>query len=109
MQTDAFYEQLGNRIQSEREKQHMSREKLAEKADVSAKFLYEIETGRKGFSCRTLYKLCDALHVSTDYILSGEGDASDASRVETMLRDYSVDDFSHLIKIMEILDYYRKR
>lgn len=50
----------------------MSRETLAEMADISPKFLYEIETGQKGFSAGTLYKLGIALASSSDYILCGD-------------------------------------
>lgn len=33
-------------------------EQLAEEANISTKFLYEIEAGRKGFSANVLYKVC---------------------------------------------------
>lgn len=49
-----------------------SREELAEMAGISSKFLYEIETGRKGFSARTLYGLARALEVSMEYIMTGK-------------------------------------
>lgn len=50
-----------------------SREQLAELADISEKFLYEIETGKKGFSAITLMNLSKALEVSLDYIMTGTG------------------------------------
>ena len=43
-----------NRIRQLRENLHMSCEALAEQADVSDKFIYEIEKGNKGFSAATL-------------------------------------------------------
>ena len=36
---------------------------LAELADISPRFLYEIETGRKGFSAEVYYKIGQALDV----------------------------------------------
>ena len=45
-------------------------EQLAEEANISTKFLYEIEAGRKGFSANVLYKISKALNVSCDYILN---------------------------------------
>lgn len=48
-----------------------SREKLSENAKISVKFLYEIETDKKGFSAHTLVNLSEALGVSTDYIMTG--------------------------------------
>lgn len=62
----------GKRIQELRFAHNkMSREKLAELADISTSFLYEIETGKKGFSANVLERLADALDVKTDYILRG--------------------------------------
>lgn len=38
---------VGGRIRELREKKKLSREILAERIDISTKFLYEIETGKK--------------------------------------------------------------
>ena len=50
-----------------------TREQLAYLADISEKFLYEIEKNKKGFSAETLMKLSHALEVSMDYIMLGKG------------------------------------
>lgn len=63
---------VGERIRELREAQNYTREAFAEKICISAKFLYEIETGKKGFSADTLIKISTALSVSCDYILYGE-------------------------------------
>ena len=62
---------IGERIQRLREEHNYTREALAEKADISSKFLYEIEKGKKGFSINTLCKISKALAVSCDYIVLG--------------------------------------
>lgn len=64
--------QIGERIRELREIQHYTREELAEKINISAKFLYEIEFGKKGFSAETLCRISQALSVSCDYIMLGE-------------------------------------
>ncbi len=64
--------QVGERIRELRENQNYTREGFAEKVDISAKFLYEIEVGRKGFSADTLCRISRALSVSCDYIMLGE-------------------------------------
>lgn len=64
--------QVGARIRELREIQNYTREVLAEKVDISAKFLYEIETGKKGFSADTLCRISKALSVNCDYIMFGE-------------------------------------
>lgn len=63
---------IGGRIRELREVQNYTREAFAEKVDISAKFLYEIETGKKGFSADTLCRISKALSVSCDYIMLGE-------------------------------------
>lgn len=63
---------VGQRIWELRVLHNYTRETLAEMVDISAKFLYEIETGKKGFSAETLSRLSKALSVSCDYIMFGE-------------------------------------
>lgn len=63
---------IGDRIRELREMQGYTREAFAEKADISSKFLYEIEMGKKGFSADTLSRIAQALFVSCDYIMFGE-------------------------------------
>lgn len=72
MDEKEFYKEVGLRISCLRELRGYSREGLAERADISHKFLYEIEAGKKGFTVGKLYRLAKALDVSCDYILSGQ-------------------------------------
>lgn len=67
-----LYREVGNRIQKLRKIKHFTREDLASSVNISAKFLYEIEAGRKGFSAETLCKMAEAFSVSCDYIMFGE-------------------------------------
>lgn len=62
----------GQRIREMREVQGYTREFLAERVGISDKFLYEIETGKKGFSADVLCRLSKALSVSCDYIMLGK-------------------------------------
>lgn len=62
---------VGERIKELRMKRNMTREKLAELADLSVSFIYEIETGKKSFSAYTLVNLAKAFDVDADYILYG--------------------------------------
>jgi len=67
-----IYKEAGQRIYLIRAIKGYTRESLSERADISPKFLYEIETGRKGFSAVVLFNLCQALDIDCDYILSGK-------------------------------------
>ena len=63
----------GERILMLRSDRGYTREQLAELANISEKFLYEIETGKKGFSAMTLLNISKALEDSLDYIMTGTG------------------------------------
>lgn len=63
---------VGKRIKELRELQRYTREEFAEEIDISPKFLYEIETGKKNFSSNILCRIADTLSVSCDYIMLGE-------------------------------------
>lgn len=60
---------IGNRIKKKRLELMLTRERLAQMANISDKFLYDIEVGKKGMSAETLYKLTKALAVSADWLL----------------------------------------
>lgn len=80
-----WYKKAGERILLIRVKRGYTRECLAEMASISPKFLYEIETGRKGFSAGVLYNLCIALGIDSDYILTGiEKTEYDKALMETL-------------------------
>lgn len=81
---DANSEFVGQRITDTRKRRGYSREKLAEKADISVQFLADIEKGRKSMTVNTLRRLAAALSVTTDYIVNGT-ETSETDRVAAML------------------------
>lgn len=62
---------IGKRLRNRREALGLTRERLAEYADISVQFLADIETGRKGMTVQTLRKLVLALHCTADDLLFG--------------------------------------
>lgn len=66
-----FKKEIGKRIRQIREEKEMTRDQLAEGAEITSKFLYELENGKKGLSANTLLKIAKALSCSCDYILLG--------------------------------------
>ena len=64
-------QEMGKRIEDLREERGITRERLAEISGISTKFLYEVESGKKGLSATTLLKIANALSCSCDYILLG--------------------------------------
>lgn len=95
-----FERETGARIRALRETVGYSRERLSEMADISVKFLYEIECGKKGMSALTLYHLAHALGVSADSILRGDGTAPALERVLGTLAGFSEEQLFHIDGIL---------
>ncbi len=90
---------VGARVRQLREERGYSREELSESADISVKFLYEIEKDKKGFSAHTLMKLAEALEVSTDYIMTGHGGKTHANESEENVRSNTMREVESLLKL----------
>lgn len=65
---------IGKRVRKTREHYKLTREQLAEMANISPQFLVHIENGTKSMTSNTICNLARALNVSTDYILLGLDD-----------------------------------
>lgn len=63
--------EIGSRIKSERKRQGISQERLAEMINVSPHYIYEIERGIKAMSLETLINITQALKMSADYVIFG--------------------------------------
>lgn len=72
MKDAKIYMNAGIRIQGLREKYGLTREEMSEVVGISSKCIYEIETGRKGFSAGVLLKIAVVFGVSCDYIMIGK-------------------------------------
>ena len=66
------YKETGDRIFQLRKSKHLTREQLAEKANISVPFLYDIERGKKSMTVTTLQRLSCALCVTADFIIHGD-------------------------------------
>ena len=64
-----FKQEVGKRIRKIREEKGITREQLADRIDITTKFLYEIENGKKGMSANTLLKVAKELSCTCDYLL----------------------------------------
>lgn len=74
------------RIRKAREDLGYTREKFAEKLDVSVSYLAELERGRTGISVKMLVKVCNVLGLSADYVLFGNERQDDALRLDSIHR-----------------------
>lgn len=100
-----FYQEAGKRIYELRKIKGYSRDKLATKAGLSTKFLYEIEMGKKGFTADVLYRLAKALEVKCDYILAGSSGEDPCNfYINKMLNKYSDFQKQNVLKILELIN-----
>ncbi|MBQ7999868.1 MAG: helix-turn-helix transcriptional regulator [Ruminococcus sp.] len=77
---------MHTRIRKAREDKGYTREKFAEKLDVSVSYLAELERGRTGISVKMLIKVCNLLGLSADYVLFGDERSSDSMRIDAISR-----------------------
>jgi transcriptional regulator with XRE-family HTH domain len=60
---------VGEKIRTYRKKAQMSQERLAEKSDLSPKFLGELERGIVNISLDALVRIANALHIQVRDII----------------------------------------
>jgi len=82
---ESLNKQIGARIRAQREYLGMMRERLCDYVSISPQFLSEIERGIKGVSVETLYKLCEGLGVSADFVIMGKDSLPDISEISKTL------------------------
>ncbi|MCI8926513.1 MAG: helix-turn-helix transcriptional regulator [Lachnospiraceae bacterium] len=97
------YKDIGLRIRGLREANCYTRDAFAEKIHISSKFLYEIETGKKGFTAEILFRISRALCVSNDYILSGNEGSKLPDKVIGILESFSPEQMEHVQGILKLV------
>ena len=109
--------ELGKRIKVIRKSQNLTQEMLAEMADVSQHYIYEIEAGRKAMSIHSFASISSALDVSADYLLFGNKpklfDVDTPSYHKNQLIEIA-DELNpsqrdHVLEILEVMVPYIKR
>lgn len=68
----ANLKEIGKRIQNRRKRLGYTQEQLAEMMNVSIQMVSNLERGNKSIRIDNLINLCQILHTSTDYILTGK-------------------------------------
>ena len=94
---------LGERINLLRKNLNMTREKLAEKIDVSPRFLADVEGGKVGVSLLTLKNLCIALSTTADYLLGLKNDENE-NLAGHIVNKFSMVDVRYMPLLNLILD-----
>ncbi|MBQ7943929.1 MAG: helix-turn-helix transcriptional regulator [Lachnospiraceae bacterium] len=104
---DEFQVDVGARILRLRLREGYNREEFAEAIGVSTKFLYEIETGKKGFSTFVLYRISKILNADCDYILGGLGTRGEFNKeLLEKIEMLDIRQIERLIRLLDIVNEY---
>ena len=106
MEDKTFLKEMGNRICTRRKMMGLTQEVLAEQIDVSTQMISNLETGKKAIRPENLLKICNALDVSADFLLTG----SDRSTShDPMYRRMSALPLRERSLLAELIDYKEKK
>lgn len=92
---------IGERIMARRKQLRITQEELADRMDVSTQMISYAEQGRKAIRPENLIKLCSALDISADYILTGAAAGRECERIAAKLAGLSE---SQLRQIETVID-----
>lgn len=96
-------DKVGTRIRYIRELNHFTREELAEYAEISTKFLYEVECGKKGMSAHNIVRISDALGVSTDYLLKGKSEVKCNLELVSIIESFDATQIPTVMVVLKAL------
>lgn len=71
MGDNEFLKDMGRRITIRRKALRMTQEELAERLGVSTQMISNLELGKKAIRPENLAKVCEALELSADFVLTG--------------------------------------
>ena len=100
------YEKLGLRIRQARKAKGLTQEKLSEMVDLSPNYLSRVETSNGGvISLPALVKICNALDVGMDYMLSDSLKVSESNILS--LNALNEEDLQHIEVIVRKFVKYK--
>jgi transcriptional regulator with XRE-family HTH domain len=98
---------FGSRVRSVREAGRLSREIVAEKSDINANYLGEIERGEKWPSIEVIQRLADALNVSPPAFFEFEAEEVDSnvllSNLHKLLAARKTEDLQQATRVLKAL------
>lgn len=104
------YSNLGKRIAKRREQIKIKQNALAEAIGISNNYLSSIERGKEKPSLEILVRICNALHVTPDYLLMGNMYSNNVPQnVTDGLRLCSDEDIALLSAIMQYMVERQKK
>ena len=72
---------MGQRISTRRQELGLTQEQVAEQMDVSLQMVSNLELGKKAIRPENMVKLCKALNISADFVLTGRRSELESAEV----------------------------
>lgn len=94
---------IGQRLMYYRTKVNLTREQLAALSDISPKYLYEIEMGRKGCSLYIAHKLSKYLDINLECILKEQISGAEKDDIENMYQQLQRGQQERIDKIIQMI------
>lgn len=101
-----FLKDMGQRIMVRRKSLRMTQEELAEKLGVSTQMISNLELGKKAIRPENLAKVCAALELSADFILTGTNTKTAADAVAEKLIQLTAEE---LQMVSDMIDYMNRQ
>ncbi|MBR3060781.1 MAG: helix-turn-helix transcriptional regulator [Oscillospiraceae bacterium] len=97
--------QIGNKLFALRKRAGLTQQELAEAANLSDRTYADIERGETNMRVSTLLKLCEALHITPDTILTDHADEATPSLDEIIerLQRCSMADLNTALRLLNAL------
>lgn len=93
---------MGYRLKERRKQLDLTQEEVAERADLTCQTISTAETGKKALRPENIVKICNALGISTEYLLEGKT-TSDVSMIVSKI---SVLSPKQLRRLEDIIDLF---
>ena len=106
MGENEFLKAMGQRIMVRRKALRMTQEELAEELGVSTQMISNLELGKKAIRPENLAKVCDALGLSADFVLTGINTKTAVDTISEKLTQLTTEE---LQMVSDIIDYMNKR
>ena len=94
---------LGARIKNKRLEKNLTQEQLAEKVDLSAVYIGQIERGERKMTIQTLVKLANVLETSIEELLSDSTEGNLNAKLNELLEVAKKLDISDLDKVINMI------
>lgn len=106
MGDSVFLKDMGQRIMVRRKALRMTQEELAEKLGVSTQMISNLELGKKAIRPDNLAKVCEALELSSDFVLTGTNTKTAVDAVAEKLIQLTGEE---LQMVSDMIDYMNNK